>query len=1140
MATFATVIAISGRAWAREPNGTTTELRPGSIIPRDGEVITAAGASVTLAFDGAAPITIGEDRSVALAEVLAAPADTGEAVIRAEMTDSARLLAAIESGDDPFAIAEATAAIAGGPGGDDGGGSFVRLERISESVGALDLAYPAGAPRTEADLTRLSGAALADGAAPPVIGAPPEITVPPVNPPTPPVPPAPPVIARLQVLEDHNLSDNALNGATNDQGDPLSIAQFVVNGQFYNAGDTATITDASRPAKWQNVGTIKVDANGDYTFIPSADWNGTVPDITYLMTDGTDVSTDTLEIDVIPVNDQPTSLNTMYNASAAAGEFYVFSANDFPLRDDRDSDVNGVYIAPTEVVVASIPSYGGTLLLDGNPVVVGARVSLADLQAGKLVYQVHADYKGTSLLPFSFRVDDGGGTDNGGIAESEPYLFRLNVGRIIQGDNFSNSGGGIFSGDGLYGGFGKDIIIGDAGGVQQRQVDASADLNIALVLDRNAFTNEKFNRSDSPLTKAEALKNALSSLLNDQLLTHTGKVNLSLITFNGATSTTHTSVIDLDANGVAAILNVIDGLTGVINSQADYVWAFNAARAWFDDQMANGYKEYLNKTFFLTDSDANGNADDQLNAFSTLKQVSEVHAIDMGHHDFLHVKSPNDRIAQYDATDARMVADISRYTTHADFQNNAGANNINAWEVSSTGQGSAQIENGRMVITAESQGNYVQGGQPSSTVVTQQEAQKMVVTDPDGAYFSFRISDWNESYVDTFSWRLLKWDATANNGQGDWVVAETGGSATGVFLSTNETIMTSHQLPGDYRFQFEAQTSALWPASSNPALTPGRIQIDDIRIHKPVLEGSPQYVSDPDELSASLSINGTITNTVGDDMIETSLVGNSIVFGDALNTDGLPWGQNGAPPDAGGRYGLDALKYFLEASLGHAPTHAEIFDYIWTNHALFNVTGDTNGGNDFVQLGQWSSIAYGGGGNDTLYGGVGGDHILYGGAGDDYVRGGSGGGANTLIGGPGNDRLQADSGGGNTTFVWLDGDAGTVVNPAMDQVIGFSEDRSNFYGPHFHDTLDLRDLLIGEDANGADLTHYLNISFQTGNNNIPNATYINVSSTGNLQADGSNFDQQIRVDNIDLTGGFTTQQDIINALIQSGTLKVDQ
>jgi len=154
--TSATVAAITGRAWIRQPDGMLTELRSGAAISPGSEIVTASGSSVTLTMDGIAPITIGENRNVALTDDLATPTHPGESVIRPEMTDSARLLATLESGDDPFNDLEATAAIAGGPGGDDGGGSFVRLLRILESTNPLDLTYP-HPNRAEEDLTRLSG-----------------------------------------------------------------------------------------------------------------------------------------------------------------------------------------------------------------------------------------------------------------------------------------------------------------------------------------------------------------------------------------------------------------------------------------------------------------------------------------------------------------------------------------------------------------------------------------------------------------------------------------------------------------------------------------------------------------------------------------------------------------------------------------------------------------------------------------------------------------------------------------------------------------------------------------------------------------------------------------------------------------------
>jgi len=124
---------------------------------------------------------------------------------------------------------------------------------------------------------------------------------------------------------------------------------------------------------------------------------------------------------------------------------------------------------------------------------------------------------------------------------------------------------------------------------------------------------------------------------------------------------------------------------------------------------------------------------------------------------------------------------------------------------------------------------------------------------------------------------------------------------------------------------------------------------------------------------------------------------------------------------------------------------------------------------------------------------------------------------------------------GDNTFVWLAGDEGTVgVGAAVDTILDFYIDRSLRHADDFgHDTIDLRDLLIGEE-NG-DLTDYLYFS-RTGSIQ----TTINVSTTGNLQPGGSGYDQQIKVSGQDITGGFTTQQDIIDYLINNKTLSVDQ
>ena len=80
-------------------------------------------------------------------------------------------------------------------------------------------------------------------------------------------------------------------------GDALSVTRFTISGTAYNAGETATI---------EGVGKITIDRDGRYTFTPEPNWNGTVPTITYTISDGKGgADTGDLNITVTPVNDPP-------------------------------------------------------------------------------------------------------------------------------------------------------------------------------------------------------------------------------------------------------------------------------------------------------------------------------------------------------------------------------------------------------------------------------------------------------------------------------------------------------------------------------------------------------------------------------------------------------------------------------------------------------------------------------------------------------------------------------------------------------------------------------------------------------------------------------------------------------------------
>ena len=91
------------------------------------------------------------------------------------------------------------------------------------------------------------------------------------------------------------ITGNVLNNDTDPNADALSVTGFTINGSAYNAGAEVRIA---------GVGSFALGANGAYTFTPDANWNGTVPTVSYTISDGEGGSdTANLVITVDPVLD---------------------------------------------------------------------------------------------------------------------------------------------------------------------------------------------------------------------------------------------------------------------------------------------------------------------------------------------------------------------------------------------------------------------------------------------------------------------------------------------------------------------------------------------------------------------------------------------------------------------------------------------------------------------------------------------------------------------------------------------------------------------------------------------------------------------------------------------------------------------
>ncbi|MBA6362058.1 tandem-95 repeat protein, partial [Colwellia sp. BRX8-2] len=97
----------------------------------------------------------------------------------------------------------------------------------------------------------------------------------------------------VTIAEDTIASGNVLDNAETADG-PMTVTSFTVGGNTYNSGDTVTLTE----------GEITLNADGSYTFTPNDNFNGSVPVISYTITDGAgDTEISTLTISVTPLSD---------------------------------------------------------------------------------------------------------------------------------------------------------------------------------------------------------------------------------------------------------------------------------------------------------------------------------------------------------------------------------------------------------------------------------------------------------------------------------------------------------------------------------------------------------------------------------------------------------------------------------------------------------------------------------------------------------------------------------------------------------------------------------------------------------------------------------------------------------------------
>ncbi|ARP86724.1 cadherin-like domain-containing protein [Bordetella genomosp. 9] len=145
--------------------------------------------------------------------------------------------------------------------------------------------------------------------------------------------------------DDTPLQGNVLPNDHDPDGDPLAVAQFSVAGDpaVYAAGQTAAIA---------NAGSLTLNRDGSYTFVPVKGYAGDVPLITYRVGDGEGgVAASTLQISVtraaanVPPPPAPWTPSAGGPSSGGSGIGLPGGSGGDALGDDDDDD-DGVAVVP--------------------------------------------------------------------------------------------------------------------------------------------------------------------------------------------------------------------------------------------------------------------------------------------------------------------------------------------------------------------------------------------------------------------------------------------------------------------------------------------------------------------------------------------------------------------------------------------------------------------------------------------------------------------------------------------------------------------------------------------------------------------------------------------------------------------------
>ncbi|WP_318407722.1 retention module-containing protein [Photobacterium leiognathi] len=392
--------------------------------------------------------------------------------------------------------------------------------------------------------------------------------------------------------EDTSITVDLIKNDSDIDGDKLTVKE--INGTSLIGGEQTVVVDN---------GKIVIAHDGDMTFVPNKDYNGTV-DVNYTITDGDKSASSTATIHVTPINDAPVAdgkQSFSYDENSTTKSVLgTVSAND-PENDELSFTIS----KGNEQGWFTIDNHGHIYLTDA-----GVKAEANDYEVGKVLHTLEVSVS-DSHNTTSIQVD----------------LTERDVNEVQTTYKEGSYGNDVLNGDSD-----NNIIISDKTGLQVVQGE---NYNIAFILDTSSsmYWGNDHQEVDGIRTAVIEIDKVLSNLKTLVSKENAAHINIGLIDFN-TNAITHT--IDLYKYHDGDLLKKFnENEIRHGGSSTNYEDAFEHTTEWFNSDAVLKNKGN-NTTYFFTDGKPNtANSDgfleqiihidinkESLEAFDKLKVVS--------------------------------------------------------------------------------------------------------------------------------------------------------------------------------------------------------------------------------------------------------------------------------------------------------------------------------------------------------------------------------------------------------------------------------------------------------------------------------------------------------------------------------------